>query len=343
MSDVVPAAESVEPVYTSLRDHRAQQDGIEPETVTDGVDPTGTEAATTTAGETDAEAKDDVEGHHAADQRRDRSGKFNNRGRHRSRNQQASAEDVPRIQQLTSRAKGAEERAERAERELQQLRQQHAPPQQIAQAERRVESAGGDSSDPRPKDDDPKYGGDWNAYMDDHARWSARQEFQAQQRAQQQQAQVNQRMGAWAQRVTAAKEKYPDYEAVAFGPSAKIKSPDDVGGPGSPIDTFIIEDDGGAEIKYYLETHPQELESLLQMSGLGQVKTLTLLSQRLLSSTTSQPDQSNGAGAGRKVVVLPPKSRTPLRTEAQRMTDDDPNDSGDSVGLNAHRKKYGPR
>lgn len=277
--------------------------------------------------------------HHTEQQKRDREGKFaEGKVRHRAKSQQASPEDVPRIRELTAKLRTAEA-------EVQRLKAQHAPAAQIAQAERTVErveaqrpapvKAPPDPTDPEPQEGDQKYAGDYGQYLRDVTRWEARQErrqWEAEQthaRAQQRrQAAEQATIKSFGDRVQAAKQKYDDFEAVAFGPSP-IPA-------GSPTDAFIMEDDNGADVLYHLHGHPDELTELLRMPVLQQLKRLALLSQRF--ETPSEPAERTGAAAGHLKVVLPPRPPTPVRTEAQRVSGPPPTDG--SLSVAEHAKKF---
>ena len=222
-----------------------------------------------------------------------------------------------------------------AQEELARLRHQGAPAAQVQTARAEVQRAeqpvqpappaaaparaavayspASDPNDPQPQQDDPKYANgqaSWADYIRDDARWAAREAIRQHEATQQRQRAEQGQVQAWKTRVDTAKAKYPDYERVAF-----------VGDPGWPMgsvfDQFVREDDAGAEMLYHLQSHPEERDNLLRLpSVLAQAKALSLLSQRLLSTSTALPGTS-GAGA-RRTRELPPTPPTPVRTEAQR-------------------------
>lgn len=282
--------------------------------------------------------------HHSAEQRRDKAnGQFREgKQRHRAKSQQAGPEDAPRIQQLTARAKAAEEKLTAAETELARLRTQHASPAQIAKAEAKVEQAQTSTfSEPEPTEDDPKFAGDYGKFLRAAAAWEGRKAYADAQTAERQQRErtsqetaQRETLKSWAGRVDAAKTKYSDFEAVAYAPT--------IIPPGSVIDAWIMEHKAGADVLYYLQspTHRQELESLLMKPVLEQAEDLSLLSQRLLSPPSTAAGQT-GSAPGR-VVVLPPKPPNPVRTEAQRASDTPPPMDG-SLSVAEHRKHFGPK
>lgn len=271
-----------------------------------------------------------------AQQRRDReTGQFKEgRVRHRAKSQQASAEDVPRIKELTAKQRAAEERAAAAEAELARYRQggQQASAPRQEQAPQQNQPAQPAHGDPEPQDTDEKYATNYTLYLNDHARWAARDEYrQIEQQRQAQQAQ-QQIASTWSGRAKTIREKYADFDQVALMQPVPWQ-------PGSVVDQFIIHDDAGPEILYYLQSNPAERDSLGQMTVLQASKHLSLLSQRLLSSSPASAG-TNGAATRANMIVLPPKPSTPLRTEAQRGTPADPPTDG-SLSIAEHSKHFG--
>lgn len=280
-----------------------------------------------------------------AQQKRDKdTGQFREgKTRHRAASQQARAEDVPRIKELTAKHRASEERAERLESELAQLKASRAPAPVIAQAERNVEAAKGDTSsfsfsEAEPDENDPKFAGDYGKYLRAAAKWEGRKAYFDQKQADRVEAQKAESaakqeasLKTWADRVGKAREKHPDFDAVAFA-ETKIRKD-------SAVDTFVMEDDNGPEVLYYLQSHPQELDSLLTGSVLAQLKALSLLSQRF----ESLPAVAAGltGAAPRPEVKLPPKPPTPVRTEAQRVSEAPPPTDG-SLSIAEHKRAFAP-
>lgn len=282
-----------------------------------------TEAATETA-TTTQQARDD------------KSGQF--QPKHRAKKDEASPEDVPRIRELTREKRTAEERAERAERELAQLRAQGAPKREIAKAESRVDAAGG-FSEPEPKEDDPKYAGDYGKYMRDVAGWEGRKAYHGAKQAERDAAEKTSReteqreiMTKFGQRVDAAREKHDDFDAVALETPAPWAT-------NSFLDAFITEDDNGPEILYYLlqSKNRQELDALLTKPVLAQAKHLALLSQRFAPESTEQTGSTEAVAS--RTIVLPPKPATSVRTEAQRTNGGPPPTDG-SLSVLEHNKRF---
>jgi hypothetical protein len=255
--------------------------------------------------------------------------------RHRAKSQQASAEDAPRIRELTAARRQAEERATALEARLAALEQQRTTPAAPAQTPPPPQPQARQTTpeNAEPVDTDPKYEGNYGAFLTDHARWAARDEYRRAREAEQQQAQTQQRLGTFVQRLDATKAKYQDFERVAFAPVPWNEQ--------SAIHEFILDDDNGPDVLYHLQSHPQERDEILRMPPIKQVSRLTLLSQRF-SSPTSEAAGSNGAAPVTKPVILPPKPPTPLRTEAQRATPALPATDG-SLSIADHAKAFGPK
>jgi hypothetical protein len=308
--------------------------------------------------------------HHSAEQRREKaSGQFKEgKVRHRSPAQEASPADVPRIQQLTSRAKAAETRLQLAETELARLRAVQAPPAQIARAEARVEqtqaaapppSSGDGFKEAEPDEADPAFANDYAKYLRAVAKWEGRkaqwewrqEEHQIQTQARRT-AQQQQEMAAWGQRMDAAAAAYPDFHEVALqAPALWLMS---TGDPipiqqdprtgqflpsGAAIDAFIKEDDNGGHVLYHLQTHREEADALIRMAPIQQLKRLALLSQRFDASSASPQAGSTGSAAGPRLVTLPPKPPNPVRTEAQRTGTSPPPTDG-SLSVMSHAKAF---
>lgn len=266
---------------------------------------------------------------------------------------------VERINQLTARAKTAEEgwgadkqRLQAAEGELARLRAGGGTQAQIVKAEAKVEQAerrvdapstgkGAVAfSEPEPTEDDPKFAGDYGKYLRAAAAWEGRKAWhdaeqgKAQQAEQARVQEANQKtLNSWGERVVASKQLHADFDHLLRTSRVPWQQ-------GDAIDAFIMEDDAGSEVLYHLLTHPDEAGSLVSMPVLKQVKHLSLLSQRLLPP----PNPSDTAGttraaAGRHTIVLPPKPPTLVRTEAQRASDSPPPTDG-TLSVMGHAKHF---
>jgi hypothetical protein len=69
---------------------------------------------------------------------------------------------------------------------------------------------------------------------------------------------------AWNERVSAAQQKYPDFDEVARNPDLRIPA-------GSYVADAVVTREDGAEIAYYLGKHPEEAARLAAMVVPGQV------------------------------------------------------------------------
>lgn len=279
-------------------------------------------------------------------QKRTDTGQFSE-GRHRLKAKDA----VDRINQLTGRAKSAEERLAAAEAELGRLRTERAPASQVAAAERKVDKAAtvaAPDNDPYPQEDDPKYAGDYGACLEDRARWAARQEYRAERQREQEASQQaksrdakQQTIRTFAERLTAAKAKYDDFEDTLRWDAPWLAQSGDPHPGYEALHEFILSDESGADVLQYLRSHPDEVDALLQVPPLQQVKRLSLLSQRFASSPSEAG--STGSATGRtSVVVLPHRPPNPVRTEAHNNGTAPPPTDG-SLSIDEHRKAFAPK
>ena len=289
--------------------------------------------------------------HHAESQRRDKDGKFvEGKPRHRAQSQQARAEDVPRIKELTAKVRSAEDRLAAAEAEVTRLKTQHAPPAQVAAAERKVEQAEQrapvqTAEDPEPKEDDAKYAGDYGKYLRDVAKWETRQAIKADraetaQRAEQ--AKIAEAKTAtiktFADRLTTAREKYEDFEDTLKWDAPWLAPSGEPHQGYEALHAFILEDEAGADVLQYLRTHVDEVDALLRVPPLQQVKRLTLLGQRFASPASGEAG-ATGAAPRPTIVQLPPKPPTPVRTGAQSHGHTPPATDG-SLSVLGHAKAF---
>lgn len=250
---------------------------------------------------------------------------------------------VERINQLTGRAKTAEEKLAAAEVELSRLRTQHAPPAAIAKAEAKVEQAqpaaerttkAGGFAEPEPSEDDPKFEGDYGKYLRAAAAWEGRKAYHEARAAEQAQAARAQQTKTMDQRLTAAQAKYPDFDAAASRVFARIP-------PQSALEAWIFAHKHGDDVLYYFDQHQQDLDAILRMpTPLEQFEAVTLLSQRIASPQRSEAG-TTGSASPRNVIVLPPRPPNPVRTEAQRASEDPPTDG--SLSIAEHAKHFAKR
>lgn len=255
-----------------------------------------------------------------------------------------ASDAVKRINELTSRAKTAEEKLTSAERELATLRAQGGSKTEIKQAEQKVERAEAKVeattfNEPEPTEDDPKFENDYAKYLRAAAAWEGRKAYhdeKASERAAQEQAQKDaserESIKSWAGRVETAKAKHADFDAVAFGPTRIVE--------GSPIDAFIMEDELGPDVLYHLNQHPEIVDRLQGLPAVKQLRELVAIAMEL--SPPVSVAGSTSAAPARTDIKHPPKPPTLVRTEAQAAKDAPPPTDG-SLSLAEHRKHFGPK
>lgn len=286
---------------------------------------------------------DDAPLHPSAQQRRDKpTGQFAEGKKRGNSNPQV------RINQLTARAKAAEERAAALERQFRAVGgvaptaaaqpAQNQP--QAAQAQPQAPPRYVDPRDPEPTPTDPKFGGDYGKYLNEQTRWAARDEYRQiqyqQYLGQQQQAQVQQKQARdqhWQTRLQKSMDLHPDdFEAVAFGTPTPWEKD-------SLVDALIEKHDNGTELLYYLQSHPQERDSILQMPEPKQVVALSQILLRF-ESTGGQPGVT-GSGAPSNIRYLPPRPSNPVRTEAQTRASGTPPPTDGSLSIAEHQRRFG--
>lgn len=280
---------------------------------------------------------DDPKTHPSAQQRRDQEGKFAE-GKQRAKKQAATAEDVPRIRELTFKLREQERINREQERINEQLRQAPIVRPATLPVPAVVTAS---SADPEPKEDDPQYATDYGKYIRDLARWDARQtakETYAKERETTEQAQAEtQRNLSFGQRIKQAQARYADFNDVALSGDVPWLDPHGKAVAGAePIDEFILDEPEGPDVLYYLRTHPEDIHALLRLKPLQQTKWLTLLGQRL---STPTPPASTRSGASRPTVPSPPKPPNLVRTEAQRAGTTPPPQDG-SLSLTEHMRSF---
>lgn len=307
--------------------------------------------------EAEKAALEEKAAHHSEAQRREKeTGRFD-RGKHRAESQKARAEDVPRINALTARAKSAEERLQAAEGELARLRAERAPAREIQQAERRVEreevkiAPVVDAKDPEPQETDQKYATgnpdapyDYGKYLVDQARWAARDERRQEIARERHEADSTRQREAeqktiltFGERVTSAKERYgSDYDATLTWDVPWLKPDGKPYANGVEIDNWVMKHKSGPDVLHYLRQHPDEVNSLATLEPFEQIERLALLSQRF----DKQPATAGITGAATRTapVKLPPRPATPVRTEAMSVGGAPPTDG--TLSVMDHAKKF---
>lgn len=247
--------------------------------------------------------------------------------RHRAKSQQAGPEDVPRIKELTARAKAAEEEREALRAEVASLKSRPAqprePPRQAPPA------PASDDRGPQESEVGSKYD-TYGDYIDARAEWRANKVYEQRQEQAAAQSRAQAWKSSWDSRWDASKTKYPDFETAV-----NIELPIPVG---STIDQFIREDDNGHDLLYHLARNRGELDALNAMPPVAQAKAVALLVQRLASASPAQAG-TTGAVASVKPYQPPPRPPTPVRTEAQRVSGTPPPSDG-TLSMAEHRKAF---
>lgn len=265
---------------------------------------------------------------------RDEKGRFT-KPRHRARSQQASPDDVPRIQELTRRLREAE--AELAKR-----------------------STG--SAEPAPKAAEPKAptfpsfeewakahdGATWDDYADARADWRYDMRRASERAAEQRTAaerDYRERLTAYESKLEDAVKQFPDFEDVVNPNGETIEVT-------KAIEFAVL--DVGPAAAYYLATHRDELDALIDDTAIEPsnpafksvvattaryLKTLVASSQRS-DDATSRPAAAKTGSALSIVPKSAPKPPNPVRTGAIRESDALP---GEASTLADHERAFAPR
>lgn len=275
--------------------------------------------------------------------------------RHRAQSQQAKADDIVSIAALAKRVAEVEERegkditqkdgesnrvfklrrrAELAERREQAAKAPKPAPHVPRDTPRPVEPKPSDRL-PRPQASEigTKYADydEFTVALAKHAadeQWESRESERVKQNRQAEAHAESQRIQtAWNAKTAAAKAKYPDFQAVALEAPTKILA-------GSVPDLFILEHKAGADVLYHLQQHGDELDALLTKPALEQIEVLSLLAQRLTTTTAA-----DSTGAAPRANSQPaPKPPTPVRGGPSRPADEPP--TADDTPLSEHEKAF---
>ncbi len=259
--------------------------------------------------------------------------------RHRARSQQARAEDVPRIKELTGKWRSEQERATRLETELNQLRQaprqeriEQAPPV-AAQQNGEKFPAFADWLDKNPNQE-------YEDYLD--ARFSHKQDSErAQQRVQQQQRQASEEqyalMSAHGARLQEFVKTHPDF-------GAKHQATIQAIGENIPplLGESIVRDDNGPALLYAFYTDPVFRDDMILLSD---GKPVTEASVALLRRRLNLQLSRSSAGTTGSAAAAPPQSWTarppnPVRTGPVTTGDEPP---GEGASISEHAKYFGPK
>ncbi len=304
----------------SLADHEKLYSG-EPQQ-------TSSEAETKPVETPQAEDKDDSG--IPADERDPKTGRFLPR-RHRAASQEATPADVPRIQSLTARLRAVE-----AERDALKARTVTSAPAGTSAPSAPPSPPAAATPKPTPDKFD-----DYSAYVDALVDWRTEQALTAYQAKQQQVEQERARQSeqqrlasSWAERVTAAKAKYPDFENVALLTDTRIPQ-------GSLIDAWILEHKAGAEVLYALQKDPAALDRLLNLPLFEQAESLALLSQRFNGNGSSRTAAVATGSVPALLSPSVPRPPNPVRTGPIKSGDDPPDPERSS--LYDHEKYYWQR
>jgi hypothetical protein len=280
---------------------------------------------------------------------RDEQGKFT-KPRHRAKSQQATPEDVPRIQELTRKHREAEERATAAERRADEAERRAAERRESREEPPAPKPVAAKATFPTFEDYVAMPGHethDWYTYQDARTDWHYEQR-RAAERAEEARTGAEktyrETVSAYQAQLPAVRAELPDFDTViaSIGPrdvSLVVQHA-----------TFQV----GPRAAYYLAQHLEELRELTADTlmtadtpgfAAAVAATKRLLARLVAPEQRSSPSTRTAAGStGAARATTPPiapKPPTLVRTGAVRDADEPPDD--ESMSLADHEKAYGSR
>lgn len=223
-------------------------------------------------------------------------------------------------------AKREKERADRLEQELQEHRTRK--PAETAPATPKAEAPKAAADDPEPKVDeyDGSKGKTYDDYLRAVARWEGRQAFRQEQQATAQKQQQDTVRESMTKKVTAAKAKYEDFEAVTAGDpkagSGLILSP--------AMQQFVVESDSGLDVAYHLGKNPDEYARIFMLTPARQIAELGKIEASLAIAPAAPPEKPKQAPP---VSKAPPPPATVGGTETPA-----PKSTSEASSMEEHRR-----
>lgn len=183
---------------------------------------------------------------------------------------------------------------------------------------------------PQPKQDDFS---DWSEYVRATAKWEARAEYALARQADEQQRAAESFRHGFQTRMNAAAAKYPDFKAVV------LDAPTMPYGADSLIHKWVLEHGTGPDIAYHLFKNPSDAQRIVALPPADQFYELSLLGQRL-TSTTSAPQVASTRSTAAPAVIKAPSPPNLVRSGALHAGDEPP---GDNASMSEHERAYYPR
>ena len=284
-----------------------------------------------------------------ADLERDKKGRFK-KPRHRALSQQATPEDVPRIQELTRRLRDTEAELQKYKTPAPVAATAGTPAPAASSAPPAPRPEASPATGPAPQQTPalpaptfPAFDAwltqnpdkTYEDYTDARADWRWQMK--------QAQAHAQTREAAFRDQVTAARAAHADFDALAFAPQLPI----------SPVMAHAIrESDRGAELLYHLGSHPDVALELARSSAQSGPDAMPVMRRYLESLVPVAPQQRASserppaAGTGSALALVPKpaaKPPNPVRTAAMTSGDTPPSDDGSLEDHEAYFHRSGRR
>jgi hypothetical protein len=261
------------------------------------------------------------------------------RERHRAKSQRASAEDVPRIAELTKNWRAEQERVKSLEAKIAEYEAKHAAP---AKVETKTDATAFDQPEPTLEQfsthDDP-----YTAYTRALARWDrAKEQFDAK-RADAETARTKAAADADAKRDAAYVSRLQTFVAKTPDFAEKFAAVERETGGQLPMLLIqaIKEDDNGPALLYHLLTHPSDLDDMRFLSdGKPITETSVALLRRRLASLSRSQAVDTGSAVATAYPTLAPRPPKPVRTGPMKAGDDLP---GEGASIADHARAFGPK
>lgn len=132
---------------------------------------------------------------------------------------------------------------------------------------------------------------DYESYLEALVDWKAEQKVAASEQLRERQSREQQRVMAFQEQASKAREQFPDFDAVVFNPALPISE---------PMQAVILDSDQGAALAYYLGQHPADAARIAKLPPLAAARELGRIEAMLAApqtrKVTNAPDPITPVG-----------------------------------------------